>query len=141
MPGCPASVWLPKPRGDRSLSHAGSVSGGAPACQVGLGEPGVTDTDPWHEMDQLIDELEAGLDPEHRALHAPHFAGERQSVGKIQNNANPPERVAATVERQLTRRRMRPRTLVGVDARFTLGMKALLPARGLDAVRTQGIGI
>jgi NAD(P)-dependent dehydrogenase (short-subunit alcohol dehydrogenase family) len=34
--------------------------------QVALVEPGVIDTDPWHEMDQIIDELEDGLDPENR---------------------------------------------------------------------------
>ena len=109
--------------------------------QVGLVEPGVIDTDPWHEMDQLIDDLEAGLDPEHRALYAPHFAGERQLIGKIRKNAKPPERVAAAVERQLTRRRMRPRTLVGADARSILVMKAMLPTRGLDAVWSQGIEV
>jgi len=109
--------------------------------QVGLVEPGVIDTDPWHEMDQLIDELETGLDPEHQALYAPHFAGERQLVGKIRKNAKPPERVAAAVERQLTRRRMRPRTLVGADARSILVMKALLPTGGLDTVWAQSIEV
>lgn len=106
--------------------------------QVGLIEPGVIDTDPWHHMDRLIDELEAGLDPEHRELYAPHFAGERKLIAKLCENAKPPEQVAAAVERQLTRRRMRPRTLVGSDARTILAMKALLPARALDAVWAQG---
>ncbi|GAA3239937.1 SDR family oxidoreductase [Pseudonocardia petroleophila] len=109
--------------------------------QVGLVEPGVIDTEPWHRMDQLIDELEADLDGPHRALYAPHFAGERRLIGKIRKNAKPPQRVAVAVERQLTRRRMRPRALVGADARFILGMKALLPSRGLDAVWAQGIGV
>ena len=59
-------------------------------------------------------------------------------LGKIRKNAKPPERIAAA-ERQLTRRRMRPRTLVGADARSILAMKALLPTRGLDAVWSQGI--
>jgi imidazolonepropionase-like amidohydrolase len=59
-------------------------------------------------------------------------------IGKIRKNAKPPERVAAAVERQLTRRRMRARTLVGADARSILAMKALLPARGLDAVLDSG---
>jgi len=36
--------------------------------QVGLVEPGVVDTDPWHEMNEVIDALEAGLDPEQRSL-------------------------------------------------------------------------
>jgi hypothetical protein len=83
----------------------------------------------------------AARDPEHQALYAPHFAGERQLLGKIRKNAKPPEHVAAAVERQLTRRRMRPRTMVGADARWILLMKALLPTRGLDAVWTQGIGL
>ena len=107
--------------------------------QVALVEPGVIDTDPWHEMDQLIDELEARLDPEHRALYTPHFAAERQLIAKLRKNAKPPERVAVAVERQLTRRRVRPRTLVGPDARTILGMKALLPDRVLDAAWSQGI--
>lgn len=109
--------------------------------QVGLVEPGVIDTDPWHQMDQLIDEVEAGLEPRHRSLYAPHLAGERRLTARIGQNAKPPERVAAVVERELTRRRMRPRTLVGADARSILAMKALLPAGGLDAVWARGIGV
>ncbi|MBW9207540.1 SDR family oxidoreductase [Mumia sp. zg.B17] len=108
--------------------------------QVGLVEPGVTDTDPWAEMDQVIGQLEADLEPEQRVLYAAHFAGERQLVAKIRKNAKPPDRVAAAVERELTRRRMRPRVVVGRDARMILAMKALLPARGLDAVWRRGIG-
>lgn len=107
--------------------------------QVALIEPGVVDTDPWHQMDQLMDQLEAGLEPEHRALYAPHFAAERELLEKIGKNAKPPDRVAAAVERQLTRRRMRPRTLVGSDARSILGMKAVLPTRALDAVWAHGL--
>ena len=107
--------------------------------QVALIEPGVIDTDPWHEMDQIIDALEAGLDPEHRKLYAPHFAAERQLIGKIRKNAKPPELVAAAVERQLNRRRMRPRTLLGADARTILGMKTLLTDHRLDAIWSQGL--
>lgn len=106
--------------------------------QVGLVEPGVIDTDPWHEMDQLIDELEAGLTPEHRELYGPQLAGERRLVARLRKNAKPPELVAAAVEKQLTRRRVRPRTLVGADARSLAAMKALLPARGLDVLWAKG---
>ncbi|WP_030484258.1 SDR family oxidoreductase [Nocardioides aequoreus] len=109
--------------------------------QVGLVEPGVIDTDPWHEMDRTLDDLEAGLAPEHRELYAPHFAGERRLIEKIHQNAKPPEQVAVAVERQLDRPRMRPRTLVGGDARAILGAKALLPSRALDAVWAGGIGV
>ncbi len=109
--------------------------------QVALVAPGVVDTDPWHQMDDVLDELEAGLEPGHRELYAQHFAGERDLIAKIRKNARPPEHVAAVVERQLTRRRMRPRTLVGTDAHTLRAMKALLPARGLDAVWARGLGL
>jgi NAD(P)-dependent dehydrogenase (short-subunit alcohol dehydrogenase family) len=109
--------------------------------QVALVEPGVIDTDPWHSMSELLDGLEDGLEPAHRTLYAPHFAGERGLLAKMSKNAKAPERVAAAVERQLTRRRTRPRTLVGADARSILGLKAMLPARGLDRVWAQGIGV
>ncbi len=108
--------------------------------QVGLVEPGVIDTDPWHEMDELIDALESGLSPEHRRLYAPESAGERRLVARLRGTARPPLRVAEAVARQLDRRRMPPRTLVGSDARSVLAMKTLLPARGLDAVWAKGLG-
>ncbi|WP_262847498.1 SDR family oxidoreductase [Mumia quercus] len=108
--------------------------------QVGLIEPGVIDTEPWHEMDQVLDGLEAGLGAEYRDLYAAHFAGERELVAKIRKNAKPPDQVAAVVERELSRRRMRTRTLVGGDARAIVAMKAVLPARGLDAVWGRGLG-
>jgi NAD(P)-dependent dehydrogenase (short-subunit alcohol dehydrogenase family) len=109
--------------------------------QVALVEPGVIDTYPWHEMDHLIDTLEDGLTPEHRALYAQHLAGERDLIGTIRRNAKPPDRVAAAVERELDRRRMRPRTLVGGDARAIVGMKTVLPVRALDTVWMRGVGV
>lgn len=107
--------------------------------QVGLVEPGVIDTEPWHHMDHLIDELEAGLTPEHRALYASHFTVERGLIGQIRKNAKPPERVAEAVERELDRRKVRPRVLVGADARVIVMMKSLLPTRALDALWARGL--
>jgi NAD(P)-dependent dehydrogenase (short-subunit alcohol dehydrogenase family) len=106
---------------------------------VTLVEPGVVDTDPWHRMDELIDELQAGLDPEMGELYADHFAGERLLVAKIRKGALPPDRAAQVVERALTRRRPRARSMVGRDARVILGMKAVLPARRLDGVWARGL--
>jgi NAD(P)-dependent dehydrogenase (short-subunit alcohol dehydrogenase family) len=108
---------------------------------VALVEPGVIDTDPWHRMDDLLDELEAGLDPRMAALYAGHFAGERRLVARIRKGAMPADRVARVVERELTRRRPRPRTLVGRDAHAIVAMKKALPARGLDAVWGRGLGL
>jgi NAD(P)-dependent dehydrogenase (short-subunit alcohol dehydrogenase family) len=109
--------------------------------QVVLVEPGVIDTDPWHQMSGLIDEVEVGMTPEHRALYAPHLAGERQLTAKLAAGAAPPDTVARAVERALTRRRPRPRVVVGRDARMLMLMKAVLPARVLDAVWVRGLGL
>jgi NAD(P)-dependent dehydrogenase (short-subunit alcohol dehydrogenase family) len=109
--------------------------------QVGLIEPGVVATDPWREMDDRIDALEDAVEPGLRALYAGHFAGERQLVAKIRAGAAPPTTVARAVEHALTRRRVRPRTLVGRDARAIVAMRRVLPARGMDAVWTRGLGL
>lgn len=109
--------------------------------QVALVEPGVVDTDPWHEMDDLIDTLEHALPDDLRSLYAGHFAGERRMVERIRAGAAPPDTVARAVERVLTRRRTPPRTVVGRDARMILAMRAVLPARAMDAVWTRGLGL
>ena len=109
--------------------------------RVVLVEPGVIDTDPWHEMEDLIADLEAGMSPEHRALYAQHLAGEREIIDKLRRGAAPPDTVARAVERALTSRRPQARVLVGRDARMLLAMRAVLPAKGLDAVWVRGLGL
>jgi len=108
---------------------------------VVLVEPGVIDTDPWHRMGELLNELQAGLTPAHRELYAPHFDGERMLVARLVKAAAPPDTVARVVERELTRTRPRVRVAVGRDARVLLAMKRLLPARALDAVWISGAGL
>lgn len=90
--------------------------------RVVLVEPGVIDTEPWHRMGELLDELQAGLTPAHRELYAPHFDGERTLVARLVKAAAPPDTVARVVER-------------------LLAMKRLLPARALDAVWISGAGL
>jgi NAD(P)-dependent dehydrogenase (short-subunit alcohol dehydrogenase family) len=109
--------------------------------RVVLVEPGVVDTDPWHRMDELLDALEQGLDPTMRALYAEHFAGERRLVARLRDGAQPPDAVARAVERALTRARPKPRTLVGRDARTLVVLRAVLPARGLDAIWRRSLGL
>lgn len=109
--------------------------------QVALIEPGVVDTEPWHEMDALIDTLETALPPDLRTLYAAHLAGERELVAKIRRGAVPPDAVARAVEKVLTRRRPRTRTIVGRDARMIVAMRAALTDRGMDAVWTRGLGL
>lgn len=109
--------------------------------RVVLVEPGVVDTDPWHRMDELLDGLEAGLDPGMRALYAGHFAGERRLVARLRDGAAPPDTVARAVERALTRRRPPARVVVGRDARALALMRVVLPARALDAMWRRGLGL
>ncbi len=109
--------------------------------QVALVEPGVVDTDPWHEMDGLLDSLEAALPDELRPLYAQHFSGERALVATIGRGAQPPEAIADAVLHALTRRHGRPRTVVGRDARALTLLKAAAPAGVLDAVWVRGLGL
>lgn len=109
--------------------------------QVALIEPGVVATDPWKEMDHLIAEFEAGLSPELRSLYAAHIEGERGLLARLRDGAAPPEGVARAVERELARRQMRPRTLVGRDAHVMLLMRAVLSDRRMDAIWTRGLGL
>lgn len=109
--------------------------------QVALVEPGVVDTDPWHEMTEVIDAVEASFSPDLRALYARHVAGERELVARIRRGAVPPDTVARAVQEVLERRRVRPRTVVGRDARLLLAMRRALPARWMDAVWTRGLGL
>lgn len=109
--------------------------------EVALVEPGVVDTDPWHEMDRILDDVEASLPADLRELYAPHLAGERALIAKIRAGAVPPDEVARAVERVLTSRRARPRTVVGRDAHLMLAMRAALPTRRLDAVWIRGLNL
>lgn len=101
---------------------------------VVLIEPGVVDTDPWHEMEAVIDAVEAAMTPEHRQLYAPHLAGERGMIDKLRRGAAPPQTVALAVERVLTQRRPPARVVLGRDARMLATLRAALPAKRLDAV-------
>jgi NAD(P)-dependent dehydrogenase (short-subunit alcohol dehydrogenase family) len=101
---------------------------------VVLIEPGVVDTDPWHQMEATIDAVEAGMTPAHRALYAPHLAGERAMIDKLRRGAAPPRTVALAVERVLTQRRPPARVVLGRDARVLTTLRAALPAKRLDAV-------
>ena len=56
---------------------------------VAIVEPGVIDTDPWHQMDDLIDSLEGALPPHLRELYAGHFAGERRLVAQDPRGGGP----------------------------------------------------
>jgi NAD(P)-dependent dehydrogenase (short-subunit alcohol dehydrogenase family) len=107
--------------------------------RVVLVEPGCIDTDTWRLMMSLLDQIAAGMRVEQRELYAPHLAGQRAVLAKLQAQTRPPEIVTAAVERALTRRRPRSRMLVGNDARGLVAMKTALPTPLLDAMWARGL--
>jgi NAD(P)-dependent dehydrogenase (short-subunit alcohol dehydrogenase family) len=107
--------------------------------RVILVEPGCIDTDPWREMMSLLDGVAADMSPEERELYAPHLAGQRAVLAKLQAQTRPPEIVAAAVEQALTRRRPRSRMVIGNDARGLVALKTALPTPLMDAFWARGL--
>jgi NAD(P)-dependent dehydrogenase (short-subunit alcohol dehydrogenase family) len=97
-------------------------------------EPAQTDTDMWRTADSMVEELEAGLTPEHRALYAKHIAGFKKRIPVSQRTAVPAEKVSAVVEEALTARRPRPRYVVGVGPKLQVALVTKLPTRVRDRV-------
>ena len=104
-------------------------------------EPGAFDTDPWREILSLIDGAAAGMSAEERESYAPHIAGMRALLAKLQGQTRPPQIVAAAVERALTRRRPRNRMVVPNGAIGMVAMKAALPTPLMDAWWARGLQI
>ncbi len=100
--------------------------------RVILVEPAMTDTDLWRKAPETLDEGEAELSAEHRALYADHLAGMRKAIPRIQKMAKPVETVAAAIERALTDARPRARYLVGADAKVQAALSAVTPTRVKD---------
>jgi NAD(P)-dependent dehydrogenase (short-subunit alcohol dehydrogenase family) len=107
--------------------------------KVILIEPGCIDTDPWRGMMGVLDEIDAGLSPEHRELYAAHRAVQRKMCVKLQQQTAPAEKVAKAIESELTRRRPHSRRLVGRDAHAMIALKNVLPTRAFDFLFTRGL--
>lgn len=107
---------------------------------VSLVEPGSIDTDIWRKADTTVDETEASMSAEHRALYSGHVARLRKVIPRIQRTAADAEKVAAVIEKALTASRPRERYLVGVDARAQMVAKRLLPTRAMDAALGKTVG-
>ena len=102
--------------------------------RVSIVEPAQTETDMWRTADTVVEEKEAALTPEHRALYARHIAGMKKVVQVSQRRAVPPAKVAAVVEEALTARRPRARYVVGIGPRVQLALLTNLPTRARDRV-------
>jgi len=104
-------------------------------------EPGPVDTETWHEVDPIMDAMEARMTPEHRELYAAHTKGLRTMLLGLKHRAMPADGVATTIERALVARRPRARYPVGSNARIMLAMRAVLPTRALDATMARFGGL
>jgi NAD(P)-dependent dehydrogenase (short-subunit alcohol dehydrogenase family) len=102
--------------------------------RVCLIEPGSVDTDLWRNVDQTVDEVEAGLRPEHRQLYGGQISAMRKVSARIAKSAAAPDKVVDAVEHALTASRPKPRYVVGTDARVQLAASAIVPARVMDAI-------
>lgn len=101
---------------------------------VAIVEPAQTDTDMWRTADDMADEAEAALAPEHRALYARHLAGFKKTIPVSQRLAVPAGKVSAVVEEALTARRPRARYVVGVGPKLQVALITKLPTSVRDLV-------
>ena len=107
--------------------------------KVSLVEPGSVKTPIWSKALAETDALE--IPPELESEYG-HVRGSFSNVlSETESRGVPPERVAATIERALTRRRPRSRYLVGRDAHGMVLARALLPSGVFDAVIRRALGL
>ena len=95
-------------------------------------EPAQTDTDMWRTADTMLEDLEAGLSPEHRGLYAKHIAGFKKMIPLSQKIAVPTEKVSAVVEEALTAKRPRARYIVGLAPKAQVALMSVMPTRMRD---------
>lgn len=100
--------------------------------RVSVVEPAQTDTDMWRTADTMVDDLEAGLSPEHRGLYAKHIAGFRKMIPVSQKLAVPTEKVSAVVEEALTAKRPRARYIVGLGPKAQVALMSVMPTKMRD---------
>lgn len=98
---------------------------------VSIVEPGTIATPIWRKGGELFQQLAAGMGDELVRLYGERMAAFRDAAAAAGRRGEPPERVAAVVERALTAARPRARYLVGRDARRRTRIERL-PARLRD---------
>jgi NAD(P)-dependent dehydrogenase (short-subunit alcohol dehydrogenase family) len=101
---------------------------------VAIVEPAQTDTDMWRTADDMVEQTEAALAPEHRALYAKHIAGMKKMIPVSQKLAVPTAKVSAVVQQALTARRPRARYVVGAGSKMQVALMTNLPTAVLDVV-------
>ncbi|HEV3070229.1 MAG TPA: SDR family oxidoreductase [Solirubrobacteraceae bacterium] len=107
--------------------------------QVALIEPGSVATPIWDKGNELIDGVEI---PEQLRQYYGHVPKAMEKTLKdTAKRGVPPERVAKTIERALTTKRMRARYLIGLDAHAMVWASRLLPDLVFDRVLRRAVGV
>ncbi len=107
--------------------------------QVALVEPGSVATPIWEKTVAEVERVT--VPPELAAQYGRVPEAMAKVVRDTASRGIPPERVAATIAGALTARRMRPRYLVGRDARVMLTVKRLLPDAAFDRIVARTLGV
>ncbi len=100
---------------------------------VSLIEPGPIRTDMWADVLDDHDRMTEQLRDEHRALYAPHLAGTRKLLGRMQKLAADPSRVTKAVDHALTSKRPKRRYLLDFASRAQKAVVAITPTAISDA--------
>jgi NAD(P)-dependent dehydrogenase (short-subunit alcohol dehydrogenase family) len=107
--------------------------------QVALIEPGSVATPIWEKNRGQVDELAVPEELREQYGHVP--AAMAKALQNTARRGIPPERVAQTIERALSARRMRARYLIGRDAHAMVWASRLLPDLLFDRLLRRVVGV
>lgn len=107
--------------------------------QVALIEPGSVATPIWEKNRDQVDDFIVPEELEREYGHVPAAMG--KTLRNTARRGIPPERVAQTIERALSAKRMRARYRVGRDAHVMVWASRLLPDLVFDRVVRRAVGV
>lgn len=107
--------------------------------QVALVEPGSVATPIWEKNRGQVEDLIVPEELREQYGHVP--AALAKALHNTARRGVPPERVAQTIERALSARRMRARYLMGLDAHVMVWASRLLPDLVFDRVVRRAVGV
>lgn len=122
-----------------AVGNALRVELGRSHIQVALIEPGSVATPIWEKGNELIDGVEVPEELQQYYGHVPKAM--EKTLKDTARRGVPPERVAKTIERALSAKRMRARYLIGVDAHAMVWASRLLPDLVFDRVLRRAVGV
>jgi NAD(P)-dependent dehydrogenase (short-subunit alcohol dehydrogenase family) len=107
--------------------------------QVALIEPGSVLTPIWEKNRDLVDDFIVPEELQEQYGHVPAAMG--KTLRNTARRGMPAERVAQTIERALSAKRMRARYIVGRDAHVMVWASRLLPDLVFDRVVRRAVGV